>query len=64
VTGLLVAPQDVVDLTACLRRVLDQPLVMQRFAQDGKVAIQRDFTWSAHAETLAAVCAEATGVRI
>ena len=61
-TGLLVAPKDVADLAACLHRILDEPALMQRLAQKGRESVQRDFTWTAHATKLAAVCAEVTGI--
>ena len=60
-TGLLVSPQDVDDLTDCLRRVLDDPQSMQVIALRGQALVQREFTWHAHAEKFAKVCAEAVG---
>jgi glycosyltransferase involved in cell wall biosynthesis len=57
-TGLLVSPQDIDDLAACLRRILDDQRGMQALAHQGKIDIHRNFTWPAHAVKLAAVCAE------
>lgn len=57
-TGLLVGPKDAGDLTACLKKIFENPAGMQAIAAKGRDFVRSEFTWQHHAEKMIGVLSE------
>lgn len=57
-TGLLVPPQEVAALAACLRSVLEHPGRFSKIAAAGRKHVAQEYTWLRHAERLTEVYRE------